>query len=60
MTLDAAYASFSESDIGSLTPGKRADFVVFDTNIMTVPAPRILQTKVITTVVDGRPVYGKL
>src|SRR5258708_39655328 len=28
MTLDAAYASFAESEIGSLSPGKKADFVV--------------------------------
>ncbi|THG92692.1 hypothetical protein EW145_g8620, partial [Phellinidium pouzarii] len=60
MTLDAAYASFSESELGSLTPGKRADFVVLDTDIMTAPPARILQAKVMATVVDGRPVYGKL
>ena len=60
MTLDAAYASFTEHELGSLTPGKRADFVVLDTNIMTVPQSHILQAKVMATVVDGRPVYGSL
>ncbi|EJD04927.1 uncharacterized protein FOMMEDRAFT_105127 [Fomitiporia mediterranea MF3/22] len=60
MTLDAAYASFNEDQIGSLSPGKHADFVVLDTNIMTVPFPQILRAKVMATVVDGRPVYGKL
>ncbi|KAL5498212.1 hypothetical protein ACEPAH_2342 [Sanghuangporus vaninii] len=60
MTFDAAYASFNEHELGSLTPGKRADFVVLDTDIMTVvPASRILQAKVMATVVDGRPVYGR-
>ena len=59
MTLDPAYASFSEGTLGSLVPGKRAAFVVLDTNIMTVPEDRILDAKVIATVVDGRPVYGK-
>ncbi|KAI5118629.1 hypothetical protein M0805_006996 [Coniferiporia weirii] len=60
MTLDPAYASFNENDLGSLTPGKLADFVVLDTNIMTAPAAHILQAKVVATVVDGRPAYGKL
>ena len=29
-TLDAAYAGFAENELGSLEPGKRADFVVLD------------------------------
>ncbi|KIL60723.1 hypothetical protein M378DRAFT_167825 [Amanita muscaria Koide BX008] len=53
MTLDAAYASFAEHELGSLVPGKKADFVVFDRDIMKVPVDEILQTKVIATVVDG-------
>ncbi|KAG6911050.1 hypothetical protein DXG01_004564 [Tephrocybe rancida] len=60
MTLDAAYASFAEKDIGSLAPGKKADFVVFNKNIMTTPVADILTTKVSATVVDGRVVYGAL
>ncbi|KDR78376.1 hypothetical protein GALMADRAFT_266881 [Galerina marginata CBS 339.88] len=60
MTLDAAYASFAEDEIGSLTPGKKADFVIFDKDIMTIPANQILQAKVVATVVDGQAVYGVL
>ena len=60
MTLDAAYASFSESTLGSLTVGKQADFVVLDQDIMTIPASEILETKVIATVIDGEVVYGSL
>lgn len=60
MTLDAAYASFSEDTLGSLTPGKKADFVVLDRDIMTVPFSEILETKVRTTVIDGQVVYGSL
>ncbi|KAH8112103.1 amidohydrolase family-domain-containing protein [Phellopilus nigrolimitatus] len=52
MTFDPAYASFNEDNLGSLTPGKLADFVVLDTDIMTVPASLILQAKVLATVVD--------
>ncbi|KAJ3759321.1 amidohydrolase family-domain-containing protein [Lentinula raphanica] len=60
MTLDAAYASFSENETGSLTPGKKADFVVFDVDIMQVPVESILGTKVLATVVDGEVAYGAL
>ena len=60
MTLDAAYASFSESTLGSLTVGKQADFVVLDRDIMTVPASEILETKVVATVIDGEVAYGRL
>ncbi|KAJ7076862.1 amidohydrolase family-domain-containing protein [Mycena belliarum] len=60
MTLDAAYASFMENDLGSLTVGKRADFVVLDRNIMEVEPAEILQTKVAATVIDGKVAYGTL
>lgn len=60
ITYDAAYASFAEDDLGSLTPGKKADFVVFDKDIMTVPQSKILETRVKATVVDGKVAYGAL
>ena len=60
MTIDPAYASFTESFLGSLVPGKKADFVVLSQNIMNVPAERILQTKVLATVINGRPKFGSL
>ncbi|KIK09545.1 hypothetical protein K443DRAFT_671448, partial [Laccaria amethystina LaAM-08-1] len=60
MTLDAAYASFAEQDLGSLSPGKKADFVVFDRDIMAIPVNEILEAKVKATVVDGGVVYGTL
>ena len=60
MTLDAAYASFSEDTLGSLSIGKKADFVVLDRDIMTVPMEQILGAKVTSTVIDGEIVYGNL
>ncbi|CAK5282431.1 unnamed protein product [Mycena citricolor] len=60
MTLDAAYASFSEGDLGSLVVGKRADFVVLDRDIMTVDLGDILDTKVVATVIDGKVEYGSI
>ncbi|KIY69253.1 hypothetical protein CYLTODRAFT_394012 [Cylindrobasidium torrendii FP15055 ss-10] len=60
MTLDAAYASFMEHEIGSLRIGKKADFVVLDKDIMSIEFGEILSTKVLATVVDGRLAYGAL
>ncbi|KAK7057516.1 amidohydrolase 3 [Favolaschia claudopus] len=53
MTLDAAYASFAEHELGSLVAGKRADFVLFDRDIMEASPMDILKTTVIATVIDG-------
>jgi hypothetical protein len=59
-TLDAAYAAFQEDELGSLEPGKRADFVVLSNDIMEVPAQAILDTEIIATFIDGTAVYGEL
>jgi predicted amidohydrolase YtcJ len=56
-TLNAAYAAFEEQEKGSLSPGKLADFVVLDRDIMTIPADEILATRVLTTYVSGQVVY---
>lgn len=60
MTIDPAYASFTETILGSLEVGKRADYVVLSQDIMTIPEDVILATQVLTTVMDGKPVYGDL
>ncbi|TFY79694.1 hypothetical protein EWM64_g4319 [Hericium alpestre] len=60
MTIDPAYASFTDDQLGTLTPGKRADYVVLSKDIMTVPAAEILETEVVATALDGKPVYGEL
>ena len=56
-TLDGAYAAFEEKIKGSLEPGKLADFILLDHDIMTVAPREILQTKVILTVLGGKIVY---
>jgi predicted amidohydrolase YtcJ len=58
MTIDPAYASFTESVLGSLVPGKHADFAVLSQDIMSVPTNQILSTKVLATIIDGQLVYG--
>lgn len=59
MTIWAAYAGFMEKDVGSLAPGKLADFVVLDQDIMRVPPELILGTNVLSTYLGGRAVYQK-
>lgn len=57
MTIWPAFAGFQESVLGSLTPGKYADFVVLDRDIMTVPDTAILGARVLSTWIGGKPVY---
>ena len=57
MTIWPAFAAFQEHDLGSLTPGKYADFVVLDQDIMRAPVETILATHVISTWVGGKMVY---
>jgi predicted amidohydrolase YtcJ len=60
MTLEPAWASFTENILGSITPGKLADFVVLSKDIMAITESEILSTQVLATAIDGRPVYGKI
>jgi predicted amidohydrolase YtcJ len=57
MTIWPAYAGFQESVLGSLTPGKYADFVVLDRDIMRIPDTGIVDTRVISTWIGGKRVY---
>jgi hypothetical protein len=57
MTIWPAFASFQESVTGSLTPGKYADFVILDRDIMTIPEEQILSTRVLATYLGGKVVY---
>ena len=57
ITIWPAYAGFQESVIGSLSPGKYADFVILDRDIMHVPDAEILGTRVVSTWIGGKRVY---
>ncbi|MCF8380921.1 MAG: amidohydrolase [Bacteroidales bacterium] len=58
MTIWAAKAGFEENEIGSLEPGKKADFVVTDRDIMKVDEMEIFNTRVINTYISGEEVYA--
>ncbi len=56
-TTGAAFAEFAEKQKGKLAPGMLADFVVLDRDITAAPPPKILEIKVLRTVVGGKTVY---
>ena len=58
-TINAAHAAFEEDRKGTLEPGKLADFVVLDTDIMTCEPAAILEASVLTTVLGGAVVFQK-
>lgn len=57
-TLSAAYAAFMEDRIGSISPGKQADFIVIDRDVMMCPESEIADAKVLRTVIAGETVYA--
>lgn len=56
-TAGSAFAEFEEKEKGKLVPGMLADFVVLDRDVAAVSPEKLLQTKVLRTVVGGKTVY---
>jgi predicted amidohydrolase YtcJ len=53
-TLDAAYAGHQEDLLGSLEPGKKADFLLLDRDVFAIDPSELWETRVLQTWVDGR------
>ncbi len=56
-TTGAAFAEFAEKEKGLIAPGMLADVVVLDRDVTAIPPPKILETKVLRTIVGGKNVY---
>ncbi|MBS1525401.1 MAG: amidohydrolase [Bacteroidetes bacterium] len=59
MTIWAAKAQFEEKEKGSIEPGKYADFVILDKDIMKINGSELPGVKVLQTYVNGDKVYEK-
>jgi predicted amidohydrolase YtcJ len=56
-TTGSAYAEFAEKEKGTLGPGMFADFIVLDRDLTAIPPEKLLDTRVLRTVVGGKTVY---
>jgi predicted amidohydrolase YtcJ len=58
-TRNAARALRLEDQVGSIAPGKQADFALLDRDVLTITAEEARDTKVLWTIVGGQTVYGE-
>jgi predicted amidohydrolase YtcJ len=56
-TRGAAFAGHAETEVGSLTPGHRADFILVDRDPLTSSPAALLKTRVLQTWVGGKRVH---
>jgi predicted amidohydrolase YtcJ len=59
ITIWAAKAQFEEKEKGSIEPGKYADFVILDKDMMKIRGSELPNVKVLKTYVNGENVYEK-
>ncbi|MGF6690596.1 putative amidohydrolase YtcJ [Metapseudomonas resinovorans] len=57
-TLNAARTIGLDKQIGSLTPGKQADFILLDRDVLSVPDKDLAETRVLKTWFAGREVFS--
>jgi predicted amidohydrolase YtcJ len=57
ITMNSSYELHQDAETGSLEPGKLADLIVLDRNVLKIAPEEIAQVKVLETVVGGRIVY---
>jgi len=57
LTINAAWQIKMETKIGSIKPGKYADFVILDQNPMMVDPEKIRDISILQTIVSGNIIY---
>ncbi|MFN4144728.1 MAG: amidohydrolase [Runella sp.] len=57
MTIWAAYGNFEEHRLGSIEKDKTADFVILEEDLMTAPAEKLRNLRVLKTFVGGQKVF---
>jgi hypothetical protein len=55
-TINAAFAGHQENLLGTLEPGKKADFIFIDRDIFNSPQSELWQTQVLETWVNGEKI----
>jgi predicted amidohydrolase YtcJ len=58
-TIENAFAAYMDDRTGSIAPGKYADLVLLDQDLLRIAPERIKQTRVDLTVLGGRVVYER-
>lgn len=59
MTIWAAKSNFEEDEKGSLEPGKLADFIITDKDLLKAPETELLNLQVLATFVQGEQVFER-
>lgn len=57
LTIEGAYETFREKERGSIVPGKFADFIIIDKDVLTCDVNEIHETRVLNTYLEGKCVY---
>jgi predicted amidohydrolase YtcJ len=57
-TTAGAWMGFAEKSTGSISPGKRADLVILDGDLLTTPPDAIHALQIATTIVGGEIVWS--
>ena len=58
-TINAAYQSFDENELGSLEPGKLADMVVLGQDILSIETDKIIDIAIEKTIINGNVIFEK-
>ncbi|MFO7777195.1 MAG: amidohydrolase family protein [Nitriliruptoraceae bacterium] len=59
VTIDAAWQSFTEQDVGSIEPGKFADLTILDEDPLTAPAEQLRHIGIAEVIIGGQTRYDR-